>query len=159
MYLADVKFKRHKVVYNQPSELWPNNSFLNQMSQANSIKIPTQKTTSFLQKKRDGFTGEQKSKVTLKAKISPAFYANPSGPLVKKVGTSIEQIIPIQRISIRKTNCVIIWIRNCTVDSAIPHLFNNRGLLAANFCRNFSKIMLNRNCLQKSKNVCKKSQK
>ena len=29
MYLADVKFKRHKVVYNQLSELWPNNSFLN----------------------------------------------------------------------------------------------------------------------------------
>lgn len=30
------------------------------------------------------------SKVTLKAKISPAFYANPPGPLVKKVDTSIE---------------------------------------------------------------------
>ena len=46
------------------------------------------------------------------------------------------------------------------MQSDIPHQFNNRGLLAATvFCRNFSKNMLNRNCLQKSKIKNRKSDK
>ena len=86
MYLADVKFKRHKVVYNQPSELWPNNSFLNQMSQANSIKIQTQKTTSFLQKKRDGFVGEHVVKSDFKGKNISRLLHQSTWPTYQKGG-------------------------------------------------------------------------
>ena len=151
MYLADVKFKRHKVVHNQPSELWLNNSFLNQMSQANSIKIQTQKTTSFLQKKRDGFIGEDVVKSDFKGKNISRLLRQSTWPTCQKGGYfyTVDNPYPVN-----------IWIRNCPVDSAIPHQFNNRGLLAAtDFCRNFSKNMLNRNCLQKSKIKNRKSNK